>query len=189
MKEFKNKKWSAAAIIMIIILVAAVWNNISLRKENSKFREIAVFHIASDWYEVYRLSELIDKQYIKNNLSEGLRFRLYVNQVCQNNSLRAVPSELNINMSELLVQAYDPLFQSIVGDGNPKDMKKAEELLKSMNKDVMLVSKSLVEMEDSSKEKLMDNTSQEYIKISTQVKDISNKYIKLVDDYFRNSET
>ena len=49
----------------------------------------------------------------------------------------------------------------------------------------MLISKGIIEMKDNEKEKLLDSTSSEFIKLNTQVKNIADKYTKLVDDYFR----
>jgi hypothetical protein len=188
MKKFKNKKCIIACILITIILAVVIWNNIVLYKDNDRLRKNSVMHMESTWYQIYRFSEIIDKRYIQNNLADGVKFRLYVNQICHSTALRAMPSELTVNMSDLLALAYDPLFANLAGEETPSDREKASELLKAMNDDILLISGSIVDMKDREKEKLLDITSPEHIKVSAQVKEITYKYMKMVDDYFRNLE-
>ena len=54
-----------------------------------------------------------------------------------------------------------------------------------MNSDLLAISKDIMEMSEEEKEKLLDQSSSKYDEMNTRVKDFSNKYNKLVDDYFR----
>jgi hypothetical protein len=138
----------------------------------------------SEWYEIFDLSQSIDK-YINSGCKGGEKYSLFVNQICYHFSFAVTPSELKINMSDLLVSAYDPLFSNLAHEKETLNKEKALALLKEMNRTLMSISKNVVKMNDAEKEKLLSKSSSQYIKLDAQVKKVSYKYQTLVDDYFR----
>ncbi len=179
-----KKKWIIACIAMAIIMSILIANSVVIYKQNNVLIKEAISNMNAEWYQLYRLSELIDKNYVNNNFLDSKRFQLYVNQTCYHFTLTGRPNELTVNMRNLLTQAYDPLFTDLSLEKGPLNKKEATELLKCMNDDLMLISKSIIDMQDNEKEKLLEPTSSEFIKVGTQVKNVSDKYTKLVDDYF-----
>jgi hypothetical protein len=138
----------------------------------------------SEWYAVYHMSEYVDK-YINSGSNDGERYILYVNQVCHHFQLSVTPSELKGNMSNLLVLAYDPLFSNLANAEQTLNREEAIELLKKMNSDLLAISKNIMEINEGEKENLLDHSSSLYNEVNASVKDFSNKYNELVDDYFR----
>jgi TRAP-type mannitol/chloroaromatic compound transport system substrate-binding protein len=188
MKGFGEKKWMVGCIAMIAALVVLIANYIVIYKQNNVFKEEAVSNMNAEWYQLYHLSETIDKYYIKNNFKDSERFRLYVNQTCYHFTLAGRPNELNVNMRNLLTQAYDPLFADLYNEKDTLNKEKASEILKGINNDLMLISKGIIDMQDNKKEKLLEPASSEFLKVNTEVKNAADKYTKLVDDYFSKNQ-
>lgn len=185
MKGLGEKKWRIGCIVMAIILSIVIANYVVLYKQNTVLKKEAISNMNAEWYQLYRLSEMIDKYYIKNHFQDSERFRLYVNQTCYHFTLTGRANELAVNMRNLLTLAYDPLFADLSLEKGPLNQEKASELLKDMNDDLMFISKGIIDMQDNSKERLLEATSSEFIAVSTQVKNATDRYTKLVDDYFR----
>lgn len=91
-------------------------------------------------------------------------------------------------MKNLLALAYDPLFADLSLGQSTLNKEEASKLITDMNNAVMLISKDIVNMQDEVKEELLDQTSPEFIKVNTQIENMYAKYIKLVDDYFKNNK-
>jgi hypothetical protein len=187
-KKIGDKKWAFMCMVMVIILSLAIINCVVVRMQNNTLKKEAVSHMNAEWYQLNRLSELVDKNYIKNNFVEGVKYQVYVNQVCNHFTLAVTPSELTVNIRHLLIEAYDPLFTDLSLEKSTLNKEKASEILKGMNDSLLLVSKGIIDMQDHEKEKLLEPTSSEYITVNTQVKNMADKYTKLVDDYFRNNK-
>jgi len=100
-------------------------------------------------------------------------------------SLTGRPNELMVNMRNFLLLAYDPLFTDLSLEEGPLNKEKASEILKSMNDELMLISKDVIDMNDDEKEELLNPETSKFIEVSTRVKNVTDKYIKAVDDYFR----
>lgn len=152
--------------------------------QNQKFKNGDIQQMYSEWYALYCMSEYVDR-FINGGSNDGERYILYVNQVCHHFKISITPSELNTNLSNLLILSYDPLFSNLAKEEETLNKEKAIELLKKMNSDLLAISKDIIEMSEEEKEKLLDQSSSKYDEMNTRVKDFSNKYNKLVDDYFR----
>ena len=182
----KERKWMVGCIAMAVILFVLAANNARMYKRNSMLKKEVIGNMNAEWYQLYRLSDTIDKNYIKNDFQDSERFQLYVNQTCHHFSLAGVPNELTVNMRNFLVLAYDPLFADLSLEKGPSNKEKASELLKSMNDELMLISKDIIDMKkDDEKEKLLDPTTSRFIEVNARVKEVAEKYSKEVDDYFR----
>lgn len=188
MKGFLKKKWTVGCIVLAIILSIMIVNYVVIYKQNNVFKKDAIRTMKAEWYQLYHLSENVDKYYVKNNFQDGVRFRWYINQTCHHFAMTGRVSEITVNMRNLLVLAYDPLFADLYDEKEALDKKKATELFKSMNEELMIISKGMLDMQDNEIEKLLDTTSPEFIKVNTQVKNAADKYTKLVDDYFREHQ-
>jgi hypothetical protein len=186
MFEFKENKWKISCITMAVALLIIAVYSVALSKQNNELKREAVNNVYSDWYQLYRLTELVDKNYIQNNFQDPIRFRLYVNQASHHFSSRS--DEITVNMRNLLVIAYDPLFTDLSQEKGPFNLEEATKLLKEMNNEIMLISRSIMRMPDDEKLKLLDQTSAEYMKVNSEVKAISEKYQLLTDDYFRKNK-
>lgn len=186
MNSFGAKKWVIGYISMAIALLILTVNSVALYKQIDELKKEAAGNLNAEWYQLYRLSEMIDKYYIKNNFQDPIRYQLFVNQTAHHFIGR--PDVLSVNMRNLLVLAYDPLFTDLSLEEGPLNKEEASKLLKDMNDNIMLISRGIIDIQDDEKEKLLDPTSSEFIKVSTQVKDTYDKYIKLVDDYFKNNK-
>jgi len=185
MRWFSEKKRMICCIAMTIILLVLIINNIRIYKQNNALKKEIISNMNAEWYQLYRLSEMIDKNYIKNDFQDSERFRLYVNQTCYHFSLTGRPNELMVNMRNFLLLAYDPLFTDLSLEEGPLNKEKASEILKSMNDELMLISKDVIDMNDDEKEELLNPETSKFIEVSTRVKNVTDKYIKAVDDYFR----
>jgi len=82
MRWFSEKKRMICCIAMTIILLVLIINNIRIYKQNNALKKEIISNMNAEWYQLYRLSEMIDKNYIKNDFQDSERFRLYVNQTC-----------------------------------------------------------------------------------------------------------
>ena len=185
MNSLGSRKWMMGCIAMAMALIILSGNSIALYKQVDALEKEVVGHITSEWYQLYRLSEMVDKYYIRNNYEDPRRYQLFVNQTAHHFEGRA--DDLSVHMRNLLVLAYDPLFADLSLENGPSNKEEASTLLRAMNDDIMMISRGIVDMQDHEKEKLLDPASSEYMKVSTQVKDASEKYIQLVDDYFKNN--
>lgn len=186
MNGFRKKKWLIGCIAIAIGLLILTVNNIALYKQIDELKKESIGNMNAEWYQLYRLSEMVEKYYVKNDYQNPTRYQLLVNQTAHHFTGRA--DILSANMRNLLVLAYDPLFTDLSLEEGPLNKEEASKLLTDMNGDIMLISRGIIEMEDDEKKKLLDPTSSEFIKVSTQVKDAYDKYIKLVDDYFKDNK-
>jgi len=187
LNRIRENKWMIGCIAMAIVLLIVSVNSFTLHKKMDELKKEYVGNLNHEWYELYRMSETVEKHYITNDYQEPTRYRLFVNQVAHNFTGR--PDDLSINMRNLLTLAYDPLFLDLSLEEGPLNKEEASTLLKDMNDDIMLISRSIIDMPDDEKENLLlDPTSSEFNKVSTEVKAAYHKYIKLVDDYFRNNK-
>jgi len=182
---FREKKWIIGCIAMAVALSLLVINNIVFYKKYNELKKEVINNMNTEWYQLYYLFDMIDKNYIKNNFQDSGKFRLYVNQICHHFSSTGRPNELTVNMRNLLLNAYDSLFADLSLEEGPLNKEKASELLKNMNDELLMISKEIVDMQDNEKEKLLNPKSSEFIEVNTQVKNLTDKYIKAVDDYFR----
>ena len=185
MKRSGTNKWAILSIILAAALCLASTGYFMALAQNSKLRQEAASHLNAEWYQLYRLSELVDKNFVQRNFSNGTKYQLYVNQACNHFSSGVTPSELSADMRRLLVEAYDPLFTDLSLEKDTLNRDKASEILKDMNDTLFSVAKSIVDMQDRQKEKLLDSNSPEYLVLTKQVKAAAEKYVKLVDDYFK----
>jgi len=183
---FREKKRTIACIVMVVILSLLAVNNIALYKKYNGLKKEVINNMNTEWYQLYSLFDMIDRNYIKNNFQDPQRFQLYVNQTCYHFSSTGRPNELTVNMRNLLVSAYDPLFVNLSLEEGPFNMEKASELLKDMNDELLLLSKQIIDMQDNEKEQLLNPKTSKFIEVNTQVKNLTDKYIKAVDDYFKN---
>lgn len=181
-----EKKRVIGCIAVIVILSVLVANNIRLYKQNNALMEELISNMNTEWYQLYHLFDMIDKYYINNNFQESYKFRLYVNQACHHFSLAGAATELTANMRNLLINCYDPLFTDLSLDEGPLNKDKATELLRGMNNELMLISKEIIDMKDNEKKKLLDPASSKFIEINARVKEVTDKYAKAVDEYFKN---
>lgn len=108
-----------------------------------------------------------------------------MNQTCHHFATTGQPNELTVNMRNLLIYTYDPLFADLALEEGPSDEEKASELLKEMNTELLSISKDIIDLEDKEKEKLLNPTTPKFIEINERVKEVAEKYSKKVDDYFR----
>lgn len=188
MKEFKEKRWKIGCIAMAIILTILTINYVVIYKQNNEFKEEILNDMNSEWYQIYRLFDIIDKYYIQDNFMDTKNYLWYVNQTCHHFAMTGIPYEIAWNMKELLILIYDPLFKELNNEKVNLNKEKAIELFKNLNDELLFISRSVVEMEDSEREKLLDRKSQEYIEFNIQVKNIANKYKELSNDYFKNKQ-
>lgn len=180
-----SKKSAFICIAMAITLLISVISGIYIYFKYDKLKSEDVRQVYSEWYEIFHLSQSVDK-YINSDGKDGEKYILFVNQIC-NHFRSAVPAnELKVNMSDLLVLAYDPLFSNLANEKETLNKEKALALLKEMNKTLMSISKNVVKMNDAEKEKFLSKSSSQYIKLNAQVKDISHKYQRSVNDYFKS---
>src|SRR5690606_2566435 len=187
LNQIRENKWMIGCIAMAIVLLIVSVNSFTLHKKMDELKKEYVGYLNHEWYELYRMSETVEKHYITNDYQEPTRYRLFVNQVAHNFTGR--PDDLSINMRNLLTLAYDPLFLDLSLEEGTLNKEEASTLLKDMNDDIMLISRSIIDMPDDEKENLLlDPTSSEFNKVSTEVKAAYHKYIKLVDNYFRNNK-
>ena len=78
----REKKWVIGCIAMAIILSVFIVNNIRIYNQNNALKKEIIRNMNAEWYQLYRLSEIIDKNYIKNDFQDSEKFQLYVNQTC-----------------------------------------------------------------------------------------------------------
>lgn len=188
MKWLGEKKWMIGCIAMGIVLSILTANFVVINKQNNAFIEEAIDNMDAEWNQLYRLSETINKYYITNDFQDSEKFLWYVNRTCYDFKLGR-PHEINWNIHTLLTLAYDPLFKDLALEKGPLNKEKATELFKEMNDEIMIISKSIIEMKDKEKEKLLlEPTSSEFVEVSTKIKSVTDKYEKLVDDYFRENK-
>lgn len=185
MKGFKEKRWKIGCIVMVIILSILTANYVVIYKQYNVFKEEILDDMNSEWYQIYRLFDSIDKYYIQDNFIDTEKFFLYVNQTCHHFAMTGRPYEIAWNMKDLLILVYDPLFQELSNEKDTQNKEKAAELFKDMNDELLIISRSIVEMENYEREKLLDAKSLEYIEVNTQVKNTAEKYKKLLDDYYK----
>lgn len=185
MRWLRAKKWMVGCIVMAIALSILIANSVVIYRQNNVLKKEAISNMNAEWYQLYRLSDMIDKYYINNNFQDSEKFRLYVNQTCYHFSSTGRPNELTVNMRNLLLQSYDPLFADLSLEKGPLNKEKASGLLKGMNDELMLISKGIIDKQDNDKGKLLNSKTPEFIEVNTQVKNVTDKYTKAVDDYFR----
>ncbi|WP_010271858.1 hypothetical protein, partial [Paenibacillus senegalensis] len=159
----RKKKWMIVFIAMAIVLLILAINSVALYKQIDELKKESLETMNAEWYQLYRLSEMVDKYYIKNNFENPIRYQLVVNQTAHHFMGRA--DDLSVNMRNLLVLAYDPLFSDLSLEEGPLNKKEASKILTDMNDDIMLISRGLIDMQDDEKLKLLDPTSMEFIKI------------------------
>jgi len=182
---FKERKWMIGYIAMAVILSVLVANNVMMYKQNNALKKELISNMNAEWYQLYRLFDTIDKNYIKNNLQDPENFQLYVNQTCHHFLLTGRPTELTVNMRNFLVLTYDPLFTELSLEKDALKKDKASELLKGMNDELMLISKDIIDMKDDEKEELLNPKTPKFIEVNARVKEVTEKYSKEVDDYFK----
>lgn len=186
MDWFRENKWKIGCIGLAIAVLILSVNSVALSKQNDKHKREIAGSMYTEWYRLFLLTQMVDKHYIKHNFQDPIRYQLLVNHITHYFTGR--PDELTSYMRNLLVLAYDPLFLDLSSDQGPLNKEEAYKLLKAMNDDIMTFSRGFIDMNDDEKEKLLDPDSAESIKLSTQVKEVSHKYIKLVDDYYKNNK-
>ncbi|NMO97100.1 alpha/beta fold hydrolase [Paenibacillus lemnae] len=185
MSQFRDHKWMIGCIVMTITLLITAISNAALHKQVNELKKESVESYNAEWYQLYRLTEMLDKYYIENNFENPVRYQLLVNQTAYHFTGRA--DDLSVNMRNLLVLAYDPLFSDLSREQGPLNKKETSRLFEEINDDIKLISGIIIEMREDEKEKLLDPTSSEFVKISSQAQDAYYQYIKLVDDYFKNN--
>lgn len=179
MEKLRNRKWVFLFIFVSITALVLGVHNVFLYKQIDELKKDAVQNLTTEYDEIYRLSKIIDEYYIKNDFREANIYRLLVNRTTHNFS-----TLLSKDLKNLLTLAYDPLFADLSDEQDTLNKEEASKLITEINSAVMLITKNIVNMKDDEKEKLLDQTSPEYIKVNTQIKNMYVKYIKLVDDYF-----
>jgi hypothetical protein len=102
---------------MAVALSLLVIKNIVFYKKYNELKKEVINNMNTEWYQLYYLFDMIDKNYIKNNFQDSGKFRLYVNQICHHFSSTGRPNELTVNMRNLLLNAYDSLLRSTLEEG------------------------------------------------------------------------
>ncbi len=184
MTKVSNKKLTVICIVLVVALFLSIVGNVVIHNENSKLKNEQIKQMTTEWSEVYELSRQVDN-YIALNYVDGENYQKYVNKICHHFKLASPVSQLNWNMSDLLVNSYDPLFSNLIDEERTVNKKKAVALLKEMNSSLAEISKNISEMSTDDKNKLMDQSSTVYKQESAKVIDFSIKYQKLTDDYFK----
>jgi hypothetical protein len=184
MLRLSNKRLTVICIVLAIALCVSIIEGVVIHIENVNLKNEQVRQMSSEWHEISELCRDVDN-YIKSNCVDGIKYQLLVNKICYHFQLTAAADDLNINMSNLLILSYDPLFSNLVNEKETVNKEKAIKLLKDMNSSLAEISKSIDEMNDGEKRKLMDQSSQVYKKVSARVQDFSLKYQKLADNYFK----
>lgn len=113
MNWFRKKKWMIGCIAMAIVLLILVVNSIALYKQIDELKKESVGNLNAEWYQ------------------------LLVNQTAHHFTGR--PDDLSVNMRNLLVLAYDPLFTDLSLEEGPLNKEEASKLLTDMNDDIMLI--------------------------------------------------
>ncbi len=184
MLELSRKKSTIICALLAIFLLALILNSVLINMQNQRLKNEDIRQMYSEWYELLNMSEVIDK-YINSGSKNGEIYTLYVNHVCYHFGSSVTASELKVNMYDLLVLAYDPLFSNLANAEETLNRERAIELLKKMNSELLAISKNIVEIKEGEKESLLNQSSSQYKEVNVRVKDFSIKYKKLVDDYFR----
>ena len=76
MRWFGEKKWMIGCIAMAIILSILIVNYVVIYKQNNVLKKETISNMNAEWYQLYRLSEMIDKYYIKNHFQDSESFQL-----------------------------------------------------------------------------------------------------------------
>ncbi|GKX31973.1 hypothetical protein SH1V18_44530 [Vallitalea longa] len=184
MKYIKNSFTKNKIILLLIItLLIFISSTIILHNRYNKLKNQTLDHINNEWYQLNRMCEIIDKNYINSNSKEAALYRMFVNQLCYNFTPTVITDDLSVNMNRLLIEAYDPLFKNLSYEDEVIDTDEALKLLKEMNNFLYSISHKIVTSENI--EWLIKESSKEHIDLNENVENFTIEYIQLVDDYFK----
>ncbi len=185
MLNFSSKKSTIINILMAVILLITIINSVYLHIKNQNLKDEDTRQIHYEWYAVHDMFKIVDK-YINSGSKNGEKYTLYVNSVCHHFGSVVSASKMNVNMHNLLILSYDPLFSNLAKPEETLNKEEAIELLTKMNSDLLAISKEFVDVNNKPEDSdLYDQSTSQYSKINAKVEEVSNKYQKLVDDYFK----
>lgn len=187
MKKIVGKRVGIVFIIMMIIMFVVIINFVVLHMQYNTLRKEKVTNINFELSEMQRVFEIIDQLYIKRNFEDGAKYHYYVNHVCHHIKYVLPANDLSWNMGRILCEAYDPIFTDLSLEEGTLNKEKATKLLKEINDSLMLLSKDMRDMEVENEDWLLEPTSSEYIEVNKKVIAMTEKYVKLVDNYFVNN--
>lgn len=185
MSRLKSTKSNIIFVVMAIMLIVSIIDSVYVHSQNRQLKDEEIQQYYTEWYAVYQMAQYVD-QYINEGSINGEKYSLYVNQVCSHFRSAVPASELKSNMSFLLVSSYDPLFNNLANEKETFNREKAIDLLIKMNSELLTIIKDIVETDEQGKNKLLDQSSLRYSEVNARVSDFSNKYVQLVDEYFRS---
>jgi DNA-binding transcriptional MerR regulator len=185
------RSFRCPALILLLSLVVGIIISIQSYKSLERIKMEAVITSRQEWYELYRMTDWVQKFYFDSRnkeMGDNRGFGLYVNQTCYNFPYND-NDRLHTRMYDLLIWSYDLIFKELqyaASKATPKEKEQLEQLLKEINKELMQISREIVDKPDSELAELTRRDNKEADALRSRISEFVGKYNKETEELFQS---
>ncbi len=176
-----RKGWIAiGALLVALLAVSFVLSSVSTT--NAEYRRLEAQQAYGKWQNLREMFEKVDGYDFQRDASINVWMQAYVNTVCYEVGESGLPDGTNGVLGYLLLPDYDSIFREVL-TGPVYYREEAERILKDLNGELLLVSRSVTAENDEGMEKLLDAKSVDSKELQAKIGAIATKYAKILQDF------
>ena len=153
--------------ISIVLLISAICAKLEAKRYKDEY--IRLFQ--AEWEYLYRMTDIIDSNFISIEDSDISDYSLYANQVCYNYSAKTTVNSFNLEVRHFLIFVYDMYFKILSNDKYDYEITKNN--LGKMNSEFQSFCKKII---NEKPDWILKEKSQKYINYTNEIKELGNKY-------------
>jgi len=185
-----SKGFRLTALVLSFSLMIGVFASLQSFKTLARLKEEAGLAARQEWYTLYRMTQFVQMDYLDSDERKMGDSGLvtYVNQTCYNYPFNN-NDRLHTRMHDMLIWSYDLLFRELQDTdfkATPEQRDRMENMLAEINRELMQISKEILDMPDSELAELTryDNKAGEGLRSLINLMVL--KYTEATDNLFRS---
>lgn len=185
------RNFRAVVSTLLIILLAGIFVLNMSYKSLERAKTEAAAAARQEWYELYRMAERVQTQYLDsggNEAGDNSGFVFYVNQTCYNFPY-SNRDRLHTKMHDLLIWSYDLIFRELhntASSASPEEREKLKKMLADINQELMQISKVILEKPDQELAELTRHDSKAGAMLRNRINAFVDKYTEETEMLFKS---
>jgi hypothetical protein len=178
-------------LILLFGLVTGVIVSVQSYKSLENIKVEAAVTARQEWYELYRMTDWVQKNYFNSREKEAgddWGFMFYVNQTCYNFPYNN-NDRLHTKTHDLLIWSYDLIFKELQyseSKASHEEKEKLELLLEEINRDLMKISREIIDKPDEELAELTRHDSKAGDELRGRINELAESYVKETEKLFES---
>lgn len=185
------RSFRATTLVLMGSLLIGCFVSLQSYKSLEQAEIKAVSAARQEWYELYRMTDWVQRDYLDsatNETRDYSGFVLYVNQTCYNFPYTST-DRLHTKMYDLLIWSYDLIFKELQytsSKASPEEREQLEKMLADINRELMQISKEILDKPDQELAELTRHDTKAGKEFRSRINGFVDKYTEETEKLFKS---